>query len=155
MDTSLTARSAQQRVYELMADTLRGLPDGVVLSKTPASQQLGTFDNVYPIAVPCWDGNVQTEGPHYVRTAYWVVGVPPGASREYFDSIKSVWQDRGWHEKDSSQRVFIAQTNDGYTMQLKDADKGDGSLSITGSSPCFPESALEPIDPDPTEIKAH
>ncbi|WP_067695906.1 hypothetical protein [Nocardia jejuensis] len=152
MDDSLTAQRAQQRIYELMKDTLRGLPVGAGLSKTPGSPLLGKFDKPYPLTVPCWEGNVRTEGPHYLRTAYWVIGVPAGATRDYFDRIKKVWSDQGWSEENTSEWVWVVRTGDGFGLQLQDADKGDGSLSITGSSPCVPESALEPLDPDPSEI---
>lgn len=154
VDESLTAQRAQHRVYGLMADTLKGLPAGVALSKTPANDQLGKFDKPYPTTVPCWDGNTQTEGPHYVRIPYWLTGVPAGGTRDYFDRITREWQERGWRTVNSDNWVVVVETGDGYTLQLQDADKGDGSLSLTGSSPCFPQSALEPLDPDPAEITA-
>ncbi|MEV6771161.1 hypothetical protein AB0N05_21335 [Nocardia sp. NPDC051030] len=154
MDSSLTAQRAQHRVYELLAETLRGLPAGVALSKTPDSPDLGKDTNLYPLTMPCRDGNTETDGPHYVRSGYWLVGVPAGASRDYFDRIKRLWQDSGWREVDSRDRVVVVKTSDDYGLQLQDAGKGDGSLSLTGSSPCFPQSAMQPLDPDPTEIHA-
>ncbi|MEC3954631.1 hypothetical protein VMT65_16445 [Nocardia sp. CDC153] len=154
MDASLTAQRAQQRIYELMTDTVRGLPAGIALSKTPDSPVLGKDTNLYPLTIPCWEGNTQTEGPHYLSVGYWIIGVPPGATRDYFDRIKRVWQDRNWKPVNSTQWVLAVKTEDGYGLQLQDADKGDGSLSLTGMSPCIPQSALEPIDPDPAEIKA-
>ncbi|MFC9993561.1 hypothetical protein [Nocardia sp. NPDC127526] len=154
VDSSLTAQRAQQRVYELMTDTLKGLPGGVALSKEPGNPQLAKFDKPYPLTVPCWDGNLQSDGPRYVRIPYWVVGLPAGGTRDYFDRITRVWQEHDWRTVNSTDWILIVETGDGYTLQLQDADKGDGSLSITGSSPCIPQSALEPLDPDPLEIKA-
>ncbi|WP_459955757.1 hypothetical protein [Nocardia sp. IFM 10818] len=154
VDESLTGRQAQQRIYELMTETLRALPPGAVLSKTPDSPLLGKDTNLYPIAVPCWSGNTQSEGPHYLSIGYWITGLPQDATGEYFNKISKIWQDRGWQETDSSRLVFVTKTEDGYGLHLQNADKGDGSLSLTGTSPCISDSALEPLDPDPTEIKA-
>ncbi|MVU76397.1 hypothetical protein GPX89_03955 [Nocardia sp. ET3-3] len=81
-------------------------------------------------------------------------GAAAGATRSYFDRIKQVWQDHDWKPVNSTQWVIAVKTDDGYGLQLQDADKGDGSLSLTGVSPGIPQSALEPIDPDPTEIEA-
>ncbi|WP_067712182.1 hypothetical protein [Nocardia yamanashiensis] len=153
MDESLTALGAQRRIHELMTDTLRGLPPGIELSKTPANPNLATFDP-YPVTPPCWEGNVQTEGPHYARVTYWVAGVPAGATREYFDRIAAVWRERGWQPTDSDQWSYTVKTPDGYGLRINDAGKGDGSLGMLGMSPCFPEAALEPIDPDPPRITA-
>lgn len=155
VDASLTAQQSQHRIYDLMAETLRGLPAGVALSKTPDNPGLAKDTNLYPITIPCWEGNTRTEGPHYASIGYWVVGVPQGATRDYFDRIKKVWQDHDWKTVNDTPWVSAVKTSDGYGLQMQDADKGDGSLSLTGMSPCIPQSALEPLDPDPATIKAN
>ncbi|MGW4244812.1 hypothetical protein [Nocardia sp. NPDC004722] len=153
VDESLTVAGAQNRVVGLMTETLRGLPPGIALSKTPADPGLAQFEP-YPLTVPCWEGNTQTEGPHYARIAYWVTGVPAGGTREYFDRITAVWNEKGWQATTSDRMSYTVKAAEGYGLQLSDAGKGDGSLSIIGSSPCFPESGMKPNSPDPTEIRA-
>jgi len=149
VESTMSMREAQHRIYGYFEQTLRELPMEVSLSRTPGSAHLGAFRGRMPGAVPCWSGNVQSEGPRYLDVSYWIVGIPAGGTREYFERILQNWQARGWEETSRDEVAGAVRTGDGFGLKLQDAGKGDGSLSLTGFSPCVPEETEDSLEPLP------
>lgn len=149
---SLTAAEAQRTIYGYFSATLGQLPVEVGLSKTPDSPVLGTKPIRPPLPNPCWDGNLQSNGPRYLSTSYWVVGVPAGGTAEYFTRIAEVWRAKGWQIDTTQPAIAKAVISDGFGLQLQDAGKGDSSLNITGFSPCLPETTIDGLVEDPATI---
>ena len=149
---SLTETTARERIITYFTETLQALPPGVGLSLTPDSQDLSTLSPGF--TVPCNDKSGDTSGPVQLQIGYWVVGVPAGQTARYPDLIHNVWTRMGYRHDPNSNTVSTAVTTpDGYTMDVQDAGKGDGSLSMSAGSPCFPENAKGTTTPQPTEIK--
>ncbi len=153
MDESLTAVEAQFKIRGYMSEVLAELPAGAALSKKPDNSGLGTHNRLNPIANPCWEGNTQSSGPRYLSIGYWITGLPAGSTAEYFERIPAIWQHKGWATEINTVSV-VAKTKipDGFGLQLQDAGKGDGSLSLTGFSPCLPESTIDTMENDPFTI---
>jgi hypothetical protein len=150
--TNLTEAAARERITTYLLETLAALPPGVGLSRTPDNPNLATLDE--PVRVPCNDSDLVTDGPVQVQIRYWVVGVPAGQTARYFELIRDVWTRRGWAlSPDSDSRWAPVATPDGYGLNVQNARKGDGSLSIAAGSPCFPQSAEGTTTPQPTELK--
>ena len=149
MESTMSMREAQHAIYGYFNDTLHELPPSIELSMKPDSDQLATKRHRRALPVPCWSGNVQSEGPRYLDVSYWIVGIPTDGTREYFERIPQVWQEKGWEEVDRSEDVVTVCTDDGFGLKLQDAGKGDGSLSLTGFSPCVPEETAESLEPLP------
>lgn len=149
MESTMSMREAQHSIYGYFNETLHELPRNIELSMKPDSDQLGTRRKSMPTAVPCWSGNVQSEGPGYLRISYWVTGVPPGGTREYFERIRQIWQKKGWEEVRRDDKHATVRTGDGFGLKLQDAGKGDGSLSLVGFSPCVPEETEDSLEPLP------
>ncbi|GGK61766.1 hypothetical protein [Nocardia camponoti] len=126
---------------------------GAALSKTPDNPGLAVKNHVKPLPNPCWDGNEKSSGPRYLRVGYWITGLPVGRVSEEFLAIQEAWKRNGWQVDSSIPSVSKAALPDGYGLQLQDAGKGDGSLSLTGFSPCVPESTIAELQPDPTTIE--
>ncbi|MDG3010317.1 hypothetical protein G4X40_09145 [Rhodococcus sp. D2-41] len=152
MDQSLTEQAARDRSYDYLRQTLAALPPGVSLSYHPDSPVLG--DLRPGVTVPCDDSNTVEHGPWNVQIRYWLVGVPPGQDRHYFDLIRAFWAGKGWTIRHGSTDDYtVATTPDGYSIALQDAGKGHGSLSLATFSPCFPESAQGTTTPQPSVIE--
>ncbi|APE34019.1 hypothetical protein BOX37_08580 [Nocardia mangyaensis] len=152
MDESLTAVDAQLKIRSYMSELLAELPTGTALSKKPDNPDLATKNRRNPIANPCWEGNVQSDGPRYLSIGYWIVGLPAGSTTEYFERIPELWQSKGWATEPQGRTVVKAKIPDGFGFQLQDAGKGDGSLSLTGFSPCVPEATIDAMENDPFTI---
>jgi hypothetical protein len=154
VETNLTEAAARERITTYLLETLAALPPGVGLSRTPDNPNLAAFGDEAAITVPCNDSDLVTDGPVQAQIAYWVVGVPTGQTARYFDLIRDVWTRRGWALRpDSDSRWAPVLIPDGYVLTLLDARKGDGSLSITAGSPCFPQSGVGTTTPQPSELK--
>ncbi|MDG3015830.1 hypothetical protein [Speluncibacter jeojiensis] len=152
MDQSLTEQIARERGYNYLRETLAALPPGVSLSYHPDNPVLGALGPENP--VPCNDSNTVEHGPMNVTSGYWLVGVPAGQGRHYFDLITQLWSGWGWRESPGADMKWAAFNNtDGYSLVIQDAGKGDGSLSLTTTSPCFPESAAGTTTPEPSVIE--
>jgi hypothetical protein len=154
MSKSLNETAARERINAYLLDTLRSLPPGVALSRTPDNPSLATLGDEAAITVPCDDNETSPDGPVQAQTGYWVVGVPAGQNANYFNMIQNYWTARGYRSTPGANAQWVAvKTSDGYSLALTDANKGDGSLSITAGSPCFPNSAKGTTTPQPTELK--
>jgi len=150
---SLTAVDAQFKIRAYMSEVLAELPAGAALSKKPDNPDLATTKHRRPLPNPCWEGNVQSSGPRYLSIGYWITGLPAGSTAEYFERIPAIWQNKGWAtETNDVSDVAKAKIPDGFGLQLQDAGKGDGSLSLTGFSPCLPESTIDAMEDDPFTI---
>lgn len=153
VETNLTEAAARERINTYFVDTLKALPAGVGLSLTPDNPHLGALGRESAITVPCNDSNLVTDSPVQAQIGYWVVGVPDGENTRYFGLIRDSWTQRGWSLNPASDpRWASVATPDGYSLAVQDAGKGDGSLSITAGSPCFPQSGKGTSTPQPTEI---
>jgi hypothetical protein len=154
VETNLTEAAARERITTYLLETLAALPPRVGLSRTPDNPNFATLTHGAAITVPCNDSDLVTDGPVQAQIAYWVVGVPPGQTARYFDLIRDVWTRRGWAlSPDADSRWAPVATPDGYGLNVQNARKGDGSLSITAGSPCFPKSGEGTTTPQPTELK--
>jgi hypothetical protein len=154
MDESLTEAKARERINTYLVETLKALPPSVGLSRTPDNPELGTLGNEAAISVPCTDGAPTPETPLQAQIGYWIVGIPSGQVQRYFSRIHEIWTGKGWKlSPESDARWATVVTPDGYSLTVQDAGKGDGSLSLTAGSPCFPASAQGTTSPQPTEIK--
>jgi hypothetical protein len=153
VDQSLSESKARDRINTYLAETLKALPPSVGLSLAPDNPNLASLGPKAAIVVPCTDG-APTEGtPLQSQISYWLVGVPAGQGQEYFTRIHTIWTQRGWKlNPHSDARWATVLTPDGYSLTVQDAGKGDGSLSITAGSPCFPASAKGGASPQPTAI---
>ncbi|WP_019930710.1 hypothetical protein [Nocardia sp. BMG111209] len=150
--TALTEAVARDQIIAYFTETLQALPAGVRLSLTPANTDLTALDP--SITVPCNDRSGDTSGPVQAQIAYWVVGVPNGQTSRYFGLIRDTWTGKGYRlAPQSDARRASTVTPDGYSLAVQDAGKGDGSLSLSAGSPCFPESAKGTTAPQPTEIQ--
>ncbi|WP_157102105.1 hypothetical protein [Nocardia caishijiensis] len=151
MDESLTAPDAQRKIYAYMSQALTGMPDTTSLSKTPDVSDLAEKQNRPPLPNACWDGNVQSDGPRYISSSYWVVGIPPSAGKEYFDLFAESWKNNGW--KTSAEMIGIARVDfpDGFGIKLN-AGPDYRFMSLTGYSPCMPDTTIEDMDSDPRTI---
>jgi hypothetical protein len=148
---SLSEAGARERINTYFIDTLRALPAEVGLSLKPENRDLGALSPGF--AVPCNDRSGDTSGPVQVQIRYWVTGVPAGQTAHYFQLIRNVWTQRGYRPDPNPEPDWAAfRTSDGYGLVVQDAGKGDGSLSISAGSPCFPESAQGATSPQPTLI---
>ncbi|WP_446225657.1 hypothetical protein ACTWPB_11625 [Nocardia sp. IBHARD005] len=147
-----TAAQAQQRIHENLSAALTGLPLSLNLSKNPENSALASFGRERPVSAPCWDASTQSSGPYNLSSSYWVTGVPKGENRKYFDAMLDAWEKQGWPVERESR--FAANTTllEGFGLQLQDAGKGDGSLSVTGYSPCVDQSTIEGVTKEPDTI---
>lgn len=153
VEPNLTEAAARERINTYLVETLKALPPGVGLSRKPDNPNLAELGNEAAITVPCNDSDLVTDGPVQAQIGYWVIGVPPGDNARYFGLIRDSWTQRGWSLNPASDaRWASVATPDGYSLSLKDAGKGDGSLSIVAGSPCFPTSGKGTTTPQPTEI---
>ncbi|WP_278261332.1 hypothetical protein [Nocardia sp. AG03] len=153
MDESITAIDAQFKIRAHMSEVLAELPAGTGLSKQPDNPDLATKKHRAPIANPCWSGNTQSSGPRYLSIGYWIIRLPPGSTAEYFERIPAIWQSKGWETETRGRTVVKAKIPDGFGLQLQDAGKGDGSLSLTGFSPCVSEEMIDAMENDPFTIE--
>ncbi|MBO0853407.1 MAG: hypothetical protein J2P18_06525 [Nocardia sp.] len=154
MNTTVTESAARERITAYFLDTLRALPPGVGLSRTPQNPDLSAFKDDAAISVPCDDNNDDPRKPEQAQLAYWVVGVPAGQDSHYFELIRNYWTGRGFRlNPDSDSRWAAVWTQDGYSLSVKNAGKGDGSLSVGAGSPCFPKSAAGTTTPQPTQLR--
>ncbi|MFI5776955.1 hypothetical protein [Nocardia sp. NPDC051570] len=152
--TDLTEAAARDHINTLLVDTLRALQPGVSLSRKPDNPNLGAFGDEAAITVPCDDSDLRTDGPVQLQIRYWLVGVPLGQNTHYFDLIRDYWTSQGFRlHPGADSRSTPVITPDGYRLNVQDAGKGDGSLSIGAGSPCFPQSGKGTTTPQPTEIK--
>ena len=154
VESNMSMRQAQHTIYDYFNQTLIELPSDIRLSRKPASDQLGAFTKRKPNALPCWDGSIQSHGPRRVDIAYWIVGIPPGGTGEYFQRISDIWIAKGWEQTDRDSSYVSVRTDDGFGLALEDASKGDGSLSLTGFSPCVPEETKDSLE-DLPEVFPH
>ncbi|MFD3704567.1 hypothetical protein ACFWUP_15615 [Nocardia sp. NPDC058658] len=151
MDESLTAPEAQRKIYAYMSEALTGLPVSTSLAKLADVPNLASHSAGPPLSVPCWDGNLQSEGPHYITSAYWIVGVPPSAGKEYFDQLSETWKNKGWNTSEKMIRVTEVELPDGFGLTLN-AGPDYRFMSLTGHSPCMPDSAIDGMENDPLII---
>ncbi|MQY22905.1 hypothetical protein [Nocardia macrotermitis] len=155
MSTTLTESAARNRIDTYLLDTLRGLPSGVGLSRTPDHPDLSSFGpNDAALTVPCDDNNDDPRHPVQAVIAYWITGVPRGQDNHYFELTRTYWTDRGYRlNPDSTSDWASVDTPDRYSLSIESAGKGYGSLSITAGSPCFPQAAKGTTTPQPTELE--
>ncbi|MCX4095770.1 hypothetical protein [Nocardia sp. alder85J] len=151
VSTSLTESTARDRIITYFAETLQSLPSGVRLSLTPDNRDLSVLDPGF--TVPCNDRSGDTSGPVQEQILYWLVGVPAGQTSHYFALIRDIWAGKGYRltsPPDAKPATVV--TPEGYSLAVQDASKGDGSLSLSAGSPCFPENAKGTTTPQPTVI---
>ncbi|AGT95574.1 hypothetical protein O5Y_28785 [Rhodococcus erythropolis CCM2595] len=140
VNRNLTESLARQSVIRYLTDTLAQTPSDAALSRQHPQAPSGLFGN--GTVLPCIDDDTVGNRPLNVIVKYWVVGIPPGKSAEYFDTILRVWQDFGWKKlaAEGGLKSATARTSDGYAFDLSANTNGD--LIVSASSPCFPASAL-------------
>lgn len=150
VDPSLTEEAARQRIFGYLEKTAD--ETGIGFSMSPDGDNHGSpFQPAGPM--PCYDG-YQEHGPHQVQVSYWVVGVPAGQTPQYFARLRQTWTGWGWKlDSEATSTLAGLGTPDNYTFVLQDAGKGDGWLSITAASPCFPYSGMGSKTPQPTVIQ--
>lgn len=154
MNITLTESVARDHINTYLLDTLRALPPGVGLSVTPDNPDLGALGPQVVLNVPCDDNNDDPRNPVQTQIAYWITGLPSGQTDHYFGVIRDYWTGRGYRlNPDSTSHWAAVATPDGYSLALNNAGKGDGSVSITSGSPCFPKSAEDTTTPQPTELE--
>lgn len=152
METSLTEGAALTRIYEYLDQTAQKLPPGMGFALRPDTDNFATLDGWQPM--PCYDGH-REHGPWQVQVDYWVVGVPPGEASRYFDTIRRIWTEMGWRQSANATATLAGfETPDGYTFVVRDAELQPSGLSVTGASPCFPDTKRGGDRPtQPSEIK--
>ncbi len=155
VQTGLTETAARQRITDYLTRTLQGLPAGAGLSRRPDNPNLGALDDQdAAITVPCDDSDLVTDGPVQVQIRYWVIGVPTGQDSRYFGLIRDGWTGRGFRlSPQADPRWAAVITPDSYRLVVQDARKGDGSLSITAGSACFPYSDKDATTPQPSQLR--
>ena len=141
----MSMREAQHTIYGYFNETLRALPGNINLSNRPDNDRLAVKGNNRALAIPCWDGSIQSHGPRQVSIGYWIVGVPSGGTREYFQRIVDFWRTKGWGQSYGDETAVAVRSSDGFGLKVQDAGKGDGSLSLTGFSPCVPEETKDSL----------
>ena len=151
MDESLTAPEAQRKIYAYMAEALTALPGPTSLAKVPDVPDLANQSAGPPLAMPCWDGNTQSEGPRYINSAYWVVGIPPSAGKDFFDQFTESWKKNGWEISSKMIGVTQAKLSDGFGLTLN-AGPDYRFMSLTGCCPCMPDSTFGDMESDPFTI---
>ncbi|MGV9675863.1 hypothetical protein ACWDSJ_11345 [Nocardia sp. NPDC003482] len=149
VDRSLTEEAARQGIFSYLQKTAD--ETGIGFSLTPDGTNYGKPLGP-PGRMPCFDG-YQERGPHQVQASYWVVGVPAGQTQSYFARLRDTWKTWGWRLNATATSTLAGlETPDHYTFALRDTGKGDGWLSVTAGSPCFPYEGLGPTTPHPTRI---
>ena len=154
MNTSLTEFVTREHINTYLLDTLRASPPGMGLSVTPDNPHLSALGPEIVLNVPCDDNNDDPRNPVQTQIGYWITGVPAGQDDHYFELIRNYWTGRGFRlNPDSDSSWAAVRTPDGYSLALNNANRGDGSLSITTGSPCFPKALEGVTGPQPTELR--
>ncbi|WP_147403936.1 hypothetical protein [Nocardia panacis] len=150
VDHSLTEEAARQQIFSYLQKTA----DATGLGFSMQSDRPDPGSPLEPAGpVPCYDG-YQERGPHQIQASYWVVGVPHGQVAGTFALLQRTWTNWGWRlDPEATTTIAGLATLDHYSFILRDSELGDGWLSVTGASPCFPYEGLGATTPQPTTIK--
>ncbi|QVI20905.1 hypothetical protein KHQ06_33300 [Nocardia tengchongensis] len=146
---TLTEETAHQQIVSYLQKTAD--ETGVGFSLTSDGNNHGS-----PLQpgglMPCYDGNKE-QGAHQVQAEYWVVGIPAGQLPRYKTLLQDTWTKWGWKlDPEATPTLAGVATPDNYSFILQDAGKGDGWLSVTAASPCFPFEGNGATTPLPSEI---
>ncbi|WP_280261446.1 hypothetical protein [Nocardia wallacei] len=138
VDPTFSEAKGRERILQYLTDTLRELPAQLSLSWQHPRYSHAIFGDAH--TVPCIDDDTVPNPPLNVGADYWVVGVPDGQTRQYFQTVLDVWKKFGWQtvidDTAAPQTYGRARTHDDFAINVVDNGKGD--LAITISSPCFP-----------------
>lgn len=146
---TLTEEAAQQQIVSYLQKTAD--ETGLGFSLTPDQGNNGSPFGA-ALRAPCSDGDNE-HGPHQVQMRYWVVGIPAGQLTRYRTVLQDTWTSWGWKlDPEATPKLTGVGTPDHYSFILQDAGKGDGWLSVTAASPCFPFEGLGSTTPQPSDI---
>ena len=138
VDPSFSEAKGRDRIVQYLTDTVKELPPQLSLSWQHPKYAHSVFGDAH--IVPCVNDDEIPNPPLNVGAEYWVVGVPDGQEKQYFQTILDVWNKFGWRtviDTSASPQIFgRARTPDDYAINV--VDNGQGDLAVTISSPCFP-----------------
>ncbi|SEL56992.1 hypothetical protein [Rhodococcus maanshanensis] len=137
VDTALTEVAAAAALVEYFGEALSALPEGASLTLAHPSSSIGAFN---PGGVtPCDDNDGDAAGPVFLTLNYWVSGIPEGGAAQELDAIAAYWDDRDRplvRRSSGEGSTAVATMPDGSAIVAH--DNGRGSLSVSGTSACFP-----------------
>ncbi|MFD4267426.1 hypothetical protein [Rhodococcus sp. NPDC058481] len=137
VDTALTESAASRVLVGYLEESLSALPKGASLTLAHPSSPVGAFN---PGGVtPCDDSDTDATGPVFLTLDYWVSGIAETDVAQNLDAIAGYWEnrDRPPAERSSGEgRTAVVTMPDGYAIVVD--DNGRGSLSVSGTSACFP-----------------
>jgi hypothetical protein len=137
MDTALTEGAASAALVEHFGEALSALPEGASLTLAHPGSPVGAFP---PGGVtPCDDNDGDAAGPVFLTLNYWVSGIPEGGAAQNLDAIAAHWEGRDRplvRRSTDGGRTAVATMPDGSAIVAH--DNGRGSLSLSGTSACFP-----------------
>ncbi|MFC7446460.1 hypothetical protein [Rhodococcus daqingensis] len=140
VDTGLTENAASAALIGYFDETLAALPEGARLTLAHPSSPVGAFN---PGGVtPCDDNDTEATGPVFLTLNYWVSGIAETGAAENLDAIAAYWEDRDrplTRRTSGEGRTAVVTMPDGYAIVAH--DNGRGSLSVSGTSACFPRGA--------------
>jgi len=140
VDNNLTEDTARQRTVEYLTETLAALPPNYSLSRQDPKYAHSRFGDA--VTAPCVDDDTAKDVPWNVGVNYWVVGVPDDMGVAALELFADVWNKFGWSPQRSDEgttTVVRARSQDDYAF-VATVNK-NGSLAVSASSPCFPQSA--------------
>lgn len=134
VDSSLTQTVAQDRMVELLASSLAGLPATASLDVVNPRAPQNPFQSSQ--TAPCDDNDTTSSGPVNVTLYRWAVdGTPPRTVGDVA-TVSATWTAAGWSVQTRPDGSAVATTPDGYTLRASKNDGGD--FAIIAGSPCFP-----------------
>ncbi|MFC8930945.1 hypothetical protein ACFT1A_02680 [Rhodococcus sp. NPDC057135] len=135
-DPNLTRTIAQSSTIEHLTSTLSALPAGTYFSRAGAADPSNTLSA--GTLIPCDDSNLSENTDVDFSVAYYVRGGPSYDVEAVWDAAITAWSSNDWPIRETAggdSPITSAYTPDGYKIVI---DKAYGSLSISGTSPCFP-----------------
>ncbi|MGW6378729.1 hypothetical protein ACWFRB_21965 [Rhodococcus sp. NPDC055112] len=145
IDTALTENAASATLVEYLGEALSALPEGASFTLAHPSSPVGAF---HPGGItPCDDNDGDANGPVFLTLNYWVSGIPEGGAAQNLDAIAAHWEgrDRPLVRRSMGQgRTAVATMPDGSAIVVH--DNGRGSLSVSGTSACFPRASSGAAD---------
>lgn len=134
INPELTQAIVQAQVTQYFHQALGEVPAGLSLSYAAPIKNLQDLD---PSAtVPCDDNDQTATGPLNVQDGYWVHGIVDGQQQATLDRFGSAFSTLGWRVSNDNNGTIRGVTPDGYAL-IADLNTV-GSMSLSGSTPCFP-----------------
>ncbi|MFE4500945.1 hypothetical protein ACFRFQ_13885 [Rhodococcus sp. NPDC056743] len=135
-DPTLTRSAAQAQVIDNLTNSLEPLPAGSYLTRRSAVDP--TRMQSAGATVPCDDSNLSENTSVDYNVRYYLRAAQGQEVETFADLINSAWKQRNWATRtfttaSSTNTEVISPT--GYRMILED---GGSTVSLVGSSPCFP-----------------